>query len=72
MSGLEALSVASSILQVISFAREAAHICKAVYNDQPTDNDEIKERALSLKEAAETTTQVCRAYQPQYKRRKEA
>ncbi|EXM20234.1 hypothetical protein RAB80_005637 [Fusarium oxysporum f. sp. vasinfectum] len=67
MSGLEALSVASSILQVISFAGEAARICKAVYNDQPTDNDEIKERALSLKGAAETTTQVCQAYQPHTK-----
>ncbi|KAM5515641.1 hypothetical protein FOXYSP1_02592 [Fusarium oxysporum f. sp. phaseoli] len=67
MSGLEALSVASSILQVISFAGETARICKAIYNDQPTDNDEIKERALSLKEAAETTTQVCRAYQPHTK-----
>ncbi|KAL9573479.1 hypothetical protein ACKAV7_002023 [Fusarium commune] len=71
MSGLEALSVASSILQVISFAGEAARICKAVYNNQPTDNDEIKERALSLKEAAETTTQVCRAYQPHTKDEKE-
>ncbi|RGP67467.1 hypothetical protein FLONG3_8488 [Fusarium longipes] len=64
MSGLEALGIASSILQVISFALETARLCKAVYNDEPTTNDEIEEQSVLLKEASELTFDVCRAYQP--------
>ncbi|OTA68003.1 hypothetical protein K449DRAFT_317405, partial [Hypoxylon sp. EC38] len=47
MSGLEALSVACNIMQVISFAHETISFCKSIYQGQYPD-DHIKQNAASL------------------------
>ncbi|CAM1503328.1 Fc.00g081040.m01.CDS01 [Cosmosporella sp. VM-42] len=48
MSGLEALALACSVMQVISFAVETIPACKAIYDGKPTSNDRLKENAAAV------------------------
>ncbi|KAI0835164.1 hypothetical protein F5Y06DRAFT_276867 [Hypoxylon sp. FL0890] len=47
MSGLEALSVACNIMQVISFAHETISFCKEIYQGRSPD-DHVEQNAASL------------------------
>ncbi|KAI9149419.1 Vegetative incompatibility protein [Paramyrothecium foliicola] len=53
MSGLEALSLACNIFQVITFARETASFCKAIYNGDSSASLTI------LQEKADLMSRIC-------------
>ncbi|OTA03706.1 hypothetical protein A9Z42_0041960 [Trichoderma parareesei] len=50
MSGLEALSLVCSIMQVISFTKEVLTVCKDVYEGRPTADSQIEDNARSIKD----------------------
>ncbi|PTB65045.1 hypothetical protein BBK36DRAFT_1088679, partial [Trichoderma citrinoviride] len=49
MSGLEALSLVCSIMQVISFTKEILTVCKDVYEGRSTADSQMEENATSIK-----------------------
>lgn len=49
MSGLEALSLVCSIMQVISFTKELATTCKDIYDGRATVDDISQENTASIK-----------------------
>lgn len=49
MSGLEALSLVCSIMQVISFTKELATTCKDIYDGRATVDDITQENTASIK-----------------------
>ncbi|EHK20567.1 uncharacterized protein TRIVIDRAFT_202804 [Trichoderma virens Gv29-8] len=48
MSGLEALSMACSVMQVISFTKEVLTLCKDVYDGRPTTDSQMEENTASI------------------------
>jgi hypothetical protein len=52
MSGLEALGVACMVMQVITFARDAASVCVAVYKGQATPDATFEENSVTISEWA--------------------
>lgn len=65
MSGLEALGLAASIMQVIGFAIDTASCCRAIYNGDPTDETVLQEHATSISKAASRLLDSSRKIQPQ-------
>lgn len=63
MSGFEALGMASSVLQVISFAASTAKLCKAIYDGAPVGVD-VCQNASSMMHAAEEMKAYSRAMRP--------
>ncbi|KAL7809402.1 hypothetical protein V8C44DRAFT_334400 [Trichoderma aethiopicum] len=53
MSGLEALSLVCSIMQVISFTKEVLTVCKDVYEGRTTADSQMGKDAASIKELLE-------------------
>lgn len=53
MSGVEALGLASSLLQVIAFAGETAKLCKSIYDGKDVPTDELVSRSKSLMDICE-------------------
>ncbi|KAL9488601.1 hypothetical protein ACSS6W_000878 [Trichoderma asperelloides] len=49
MSGLEALSLVCSIMQVISFTKELIMTCKDIYEGRATADDQLQENTASIK-----------------------
>lgn len=49
MSGLDALSLVCSIMQVISFTKELATTCKDIYDGRATVDEITQENAASIK-----------------------
>ncbi|UKZ85125.1 uncharacterized protein TrAFT101_000999 [Trichoderma asperellum] len=49
MSGLEALSLVCSIMQVISFTKELITTCKDIYEGRATADDQLQENTASIK-----------------------
>lgn len=64
MSGFEALGMASGVLQVIAFAASTANLCKAVYDGASTADEEIRQNALSMRNAADNMRTYSRGMAP--------
>lgn len=61
MSGLEALSLVCSIMQVISFTKELATTCKYIYDGRATVDDITQENTASIKSLLDDMDKCSRA-----------
>lgn len=59
MSGLEALSLACNIFQIISFARDTVNFCRDVYNGQKTPDAHLEAQATAMIQAAQQIEASC-------------
>ena len=59
MSGFEALSLACCVFQTISFTRETANVCKAIYQGQKTPDSMLEENATAMIQAADEVKASC-------------
>ncbi|RTE71745.1 hypothetical protein BHE90_013849 [Fusarium euwallaceae] len=60
MSGFEALGLACCVFQTISFTRETASVCKAIYQGQKTPDSMLEENAAAMIQAADEVKASCR------------
>ncbi|KAI8714865.1 NACHT domain-containing protein [Fusarium sp. LHS14.1] len=60
MSGFEALGLACCVFQTISFTRETANVCKAIYQGQKTPDSMLEENATAMIQAADEVKASCR------------
>ncbi|RSL75652.1 hypothetical protein CEP51_010668 [Fusarium floridanum] len=60
MAGFEALGLACCVFQTISFARETASVCKAIYQGQKTPDSMLEENATAMIQAADKVKASCR------------
>ncbi|KAI0110511.1 hypothetical protein F4776DRAFT_642140 [Hypoxylon sp. NC0597] len=70
MSGLEALSVACNIMQVIGFAHETISFCRAIYQGRSPD-DHIERNAASLSELSAQLQKHYKSTKPQTSQQKQ-
>ncbi|EEU44552.1 uncharacterized protein NECHADRAFT_85212 [Fusarium vanettenii 77-13-4] len=59
MSGFEALGLACCVFQTISFTRETASVCKAIYQGQKTPDSMLEENATAMIQAADEVKASC-------------
>ncbi|KAL2677340.1 hypothetical protein Neosp_011109 [[Neocosmospora] mangrovei] len=59
MSGFEALGLACCVFQTISFTRETASVCKAIYHGQKTPDSMLEENATAMIQAADQVKASC-------------
>ncbi|KAL7815567.1 hypothetical protein V8C26DRAFT_402054 [Trichoderma gracile] len=71
MSGLEALSLACSIMQVISFTKEVLTVCKDVYEGRPTADSQMEDNARSIQGLLDEMHRNAGSVQQQTKEEKE-
>lgn len=55
MSGFEALGLACGVFQTVSFALDAAQICRDIYNGQKSPDSHLEDVAKAMREAADRT-----------------
>lgn len=60
MSGFEALGLACCVFQTITFTRETASVCKAIYYGQKTPDSTLEENATAMIHAADEVKASCR------------
>ncbi|UPL00112.1 hypothetical protein LCI18_011046 [Fusarium solani-melongenae] len=60
MSGFEALGLACCVFQTISFTRETASVCKAIYHGQKTPDSMLEENATAMIQATNEVKASCR------------
>ncbi|KFA74504.1 hypothetical protein S40288_07409 [Stachybotrys chartarum IBT 40288] len=61
MSGLEGLSLACNIFEVISFAVQTISACKDIYNGEPTQPSILQEKADTMRAVATRIHEACGA-----------
>ncbi|KAF5235685.1 hypothetical protein FAUST_6916 [Fusarium austroamericanum] len=61
MSGFEALGMACTVFQTISFAHETTRFCKDIYRGQKTPDSILEENASAMIQAADRTKAFCMA-----------
>jgi multidrug efflux pump subunit AcrB len=71
MSGLEALSLVCSIMQVISFTKEVLTVCKDVYEGRPTADRQMEQDAASIKVLLDEMNRSAGSVQQQTKEERE-
>ncbi|KAL6896521.1 hypothetical protein GGI43DRAFT_122675 [Trichoderma evansii] len=71
MSGLEALSMVCSIMQVISFTNELITTCKDIYEGRATANSQMQENTASIKTLLEKMHQCSGSVQQSTKDEKD-
>ncbi|KAL6895259.1 hypothetical protein HDV57DRAFT_506823 [Trichoderma longibrachiatum] len=71
MSGLEALSLVCSIMQVISFTKEVLTVCKDVYEGRTTADSQMGQDAATIKELLDEMNRTAGSARQQTKEERE-